>query len=334
MTMRFQKADAKICVGVKFDDVGEHILKFAVQYCIRTGARLHVVHVCEPSLNEILDLHMDGMFPTAVYDYAKLANESRQKQALLTMTELLSRIPSTVKVTRSILEAKTSSAEHLHSEAEAHDCSLIMVGTVSDSHKFIPNGLSCALSLMSHAKLPIMVVKTNHKIEFTSKPFKVLIADDLRSESAGAIKSACELAFTLSDTDIYHLHINALTAESLASRFKKTVTHVQAKAEVVLESKDIEHLILKHLEEKLDARTKDMNFPLCISGCSYNKRVVSSDSVFDCLKQFVTNQKISLAVFGRHTSIHTNPFHIGKMPLYAMLELSCPIIIFPPSRHT
>lgn len=332
MSKRFQRADAKICVAIKFDEVGDHTLKFAVQYCMRTGAKLHIVHVCEPSITEVLDLHYDSTFPIAVYDYVKAANESRQKSAALKMREILETIPAVISVTHVILEAESPSSELIHTEAEDNDCSMIIVGTLSDSHRFIPNSLSCALSLMAHSNLPVMVVKTSHKVDFTAKTLRIVIADDLQSKSSDAIKSGCELAFTLSNTDIYHVHINAVTTETLAKKFKKTQTYIQSKLEVLLDSKDIVCLIQKHLEEKLDARARDMNFPLCISGCTYNKRVLSAASVFDGLKSFVDEQKSDVVVFGRHQSIHRSPFHIGKIPLYAMLELSCPIILFPPGE--
>ncbi len=334
MRPRFQRADTKICLATKFDLVGEHTLQFAIRYCIRTGANLHLIHMCEPSITEVLDLRHDSTFSEPSYDYAKAANESRQRSASVKMRELVSRIPGTVHVTTCILDAERSCAEMINAEALANDCSLIMIGAVADSHRFVPHALSCALSLMSHASLPVMVVKPNHNIDLNTKPLRIVIADDLCTRNESVIKSGCDLAFMLGSTDIYHIHINDATSEWLAYKLRKISSSIKAKSGARLELKDIEHLIQINLQQRLDTRAREMNIPLRLAGCSYNKQILSDASFSDCLKSFVRKKEINLAVFGRHEILHTDPLHIGRIPFYAMLDLACPIIVFPPNANT
>ncbi len=327
MLNKFIKDHIKICVAVQFDDTGRHALKIAEQYCHRTGASLHVVHICENLFtNGLVSL---GMMAPISMEMLQAAQENLQDAARTKMVEIVNLVKHPIEISTKIFGGSLAApADMIEAEALATDCAMIIVGARSDSHRFIPRGFSCALSLMSRSKLPVMVVNTKQTVDLNAERLHLLIADDLKEHSIAAVKGGFHLACAMKNTDIKHVHINAVTMEAIQASCDTAFATSHAQSPLI-SAKDIYVSLIDQLEKKLEVRTTGMNKSLGTSSGHYNSSVVTDHSVTSCLEKFVEQKHIHLLVFGRHQTLYHKPFVVGQMPYYAMLNLSCPIIVFP-----
>lgn len=328
---RLQKGiKSKICVAVKTDDVSLRTIKLAEQYCLRTNSDMHLVTVCENAFTGTASLMVSSTVAPIFSDFFVTLQQSIQDIAESKMAELSKMMSPAIKVTTNIVVAGAHSpAELIEAEALSQNCSLVVVGANPQSHKFLPKGLSCALSLMSRAKLPVMVINQNHTADFGAHRLKLIITDDLKDQSIQAVSGGCDLAFKLGNIDIHHVHINGLTIDALEAGINAAMAASHSQPKPAVSAKDVYDATLKQLEGKLESRTLGLGVPLELSGCHYKRSIMTKDSVLEGLEQLAKDEKANLVAFGRHQTFHGGPFNLGQMPFYAMLKLECPIVIFP-----
>lgn len=330
MTKRFKGKNAKVCVAVRFDEASKRAVQVAEQYCYRTGAELRLVHVCENVYTaEIAAISAGGMvvMPPEIFETAE---ENAKEDAKAKMFDLTQLVKAPIKVSTHILGVVPGSvAEAIEAEAISSRADLIFVGASPGSHRFIPRGFSCALSLMSHAKVPVMVVNVNQTSSLGGDRLAMVIADDLKSESNAAVVGGCELAFALAKTDIYHLYVNGVTEEALESALGSALAASRSQSDVSVSAKEVHQALLKQLQTKLENRTLGANVSLEMTACRYYRDILTKASVTDCLETYVKQKKADIVVFGRHHAFHRKPFSIGQMPYYAMLTLNASVLVFP-----
>ncbi len=330
MAKRFKGKNAKVCVAVNFDDASMKAVKVAEQYCHRVGAELHLVHVCENIVTaEIASIGTGGMFimPPEVLEAAE---ENAKEEARSKMFELSQSIKAPIKVSNHVLGLRPGSiADALESEALSCGADMIIVGASPTSHRFVPRGFSVALSLMSHAKLPVMVVNTKQKADLDSDRLSIVIADDLKSSSNAAVVGGCELAFALGKGDIFHLYVNGVTKDLLEAALSTALASSRSSSDTALSSQEVHAAMLQQFEGRLESRTVGLNMALDITACRYHRELLTDGSVMDAMQSYVDKKKANLIVFGRHQSFHRKPFGVGQMPFYAMLNLGCPVVVFP-----
>lgn len=319
---------SKICVAVKFDDASKRAIKVAEQLCLRTGASMHLVHVCENVLASNFN-SMTGIVPLPI-ELLQATQEGIEQIADSHIRELAKTVPSSIEVSTKVATGLIGKpADLIEAEAVAQNCSLIIVGTAPTSHRFIPRGFSCALTLMSHSKLPVMAVNQTQKSDLKADRLQMLIADDLKTATLPAVTSACRLAFGLTKTDIHHIHINGVDLGTLEASLTTAIATSHSHPESMISANEIFSVLVKNLEKCLQARTVDMNAASELAACQYRSYVVTESSVGDGLQKMVDKINPDLIVFGRHRRLHHKPFGIGQMPHYAMLNLQCPVVVFP-----
>ena len=330
MPNRSLKTKPKICVAVKSDDVSHRTLKIAEQYCLRTKSDMHLVTICENVFTGNSAAFASSSAAPFFADFFVTLQDGIQEVAESKMAQLAKSIQSPIKVTTSVSIAGAGTpAELIEAEALSQQCNMVMVGVSPQSHRFLPKGLSCALSLMSRSKLPVMVINQNQVAELESPRLKLLIADDLKNQSVSAVGAGFDMAFHLGNVDIHHVHINGLTKDALEAAIQSALASSHSQPSPAISANDVFNMSLKQLESKLETRTSGLGVSLELSGCTYKRSIVTDDSVTERLDRLAKQEKANIVVFGRHHSFHASLFNVGQMPFYAMLKLDCPIVVFP-----
>lgn len=327
MKSRFNKVN-KICVAVKFDDSSKHAVKVAEQVCLRTGAAMHLVHVCENVLTSQFG-SMTTLMPLPI-ELLQATQENMEQVAESNIRELAKTISSSIEVSKSVSSGVLGKpADLIEAEALTTGCSMIIVGTAPVNHRFVPRGFSCALTLMSQSKLPIMAVNSKQKSDLKPDRLEMLISDDLKENSLPAIQNACRLAFDLKKTNIHHIHINGITVDSLEAVLNTAVATSHSQSGAAISAKEIYASVIAKLQKSLEGRTMEMNATSELSDCRYKSSVVTEYSVSEGLERFAADLKPNLVAFGRHHRLHHGPFTFGQMPHYAMMNFDCPVVVFP-----
>jgi nucleotide-binding universal stress UspA family protein len=326
MNKRFKGASAKVCVAVNFDQTSDRVLQVAQEYCSRTGAQMHLVHVVEN--HNLTDWATIAAGELVLSDVMQYAQEQAVEKTEKKLFELSKSMKTPIKTSTKVLAGDIAS-DLIEAEALASQSGLIITGANPGSHRFVPRGMSCALSLMGNSKIPVMVVSTNQESTLSGDRLSMIIADDMREHSDHAVLAGCDLAFALNKTDIHHIHINGLTVDTLKAALDQATASSHAQATAGLNARDVYTAAIKQLESRLEERTKNVRIPLEVTACKYNRELVSGSSVTDTLQNYAEKKKADLAVFGRHKTFHKRPLIIGQMPYYAMLALRCPVVVIP-----
>lgn len=324
-----QNSFKKVCVAVKFDESSKQALKIAEQYCLRTGAEMHLVHVCENFMTgTAASLASSSIVPVPM-EVIQIVQENMEEDADKNLYAVRKELSSKLRISSQVVVKTVGSpAESISQEAEKSKCDMIIVGAKPTTHRFIPRGISCALSLVSSSNVPVLVASDIQTQDLSTPTIDMLIADDLKPTSNAAITDACLLATKLRKTNIHHIHINGMTSELLTNIVDTAMAASHTRAANISGLQVFKEL-KKQLEVALETRVDGQQKAFSESDCNYHRELVTAASVTKALSQFVDDKKINLAVFGRHQSIQHKPFGIGQMPFYAMLSLHCPVLVCP-----
>ena len=325
MSKRFKGQSAKVSVSLNFNAQTDTLVDKAVQYCLRTGSSLRLVHVCEPYSASAWSTMMAGEM--VLTDMLDIALEKAKAAAAAKLFDISRRFDGKLPMTSAILIGLA--AEMIIADAQANNVSLIMVGASQQSHRFIPRGMSVALSLMGNSPIPVMVLTEGETLNFSKDRLKLLISDDLREQSRSAVTGACDLAFALGRADVKHFHVNGITVDTLraALEFATTASHSSSGAAFSAES--VHQTTVKQLEQKLASRAGDSVKNLLAIGAKYENELVTAPSVTESVGKLAADWDADIICFGRHHTVHRKPFLIGQLPFYSMLSIKRPLVIFP-----
>lgn len=322
-----------VCVGVKFDEASRQAIRIAEQYCRRTNSEMRLVHICENLVSSNLATFAGNSLISIPDGVLQMVQDNIREEAEGKLLEIAKTIKSPVNVTTSVLcGVPGTPAELIEAHALTNQCSMIIVVASPGSYRFVPEGFSCALSLMSRSKLPVMVVSTKLVRDIGGSRLRLVIADDLREQSAAAVIGGCELANRLKDTDIDHLHVNGVDLEAIKATFNSAMAFSHTHLDPAVSAQDVYDLLINLLKTKLEARLPSENLKLVTNAGKYRASVVTNASVTDCLEAQIEGSHANIVVFGRHKSFHAKPFGIGQMPYRAMLAQRCAVVVFPPSE--
>jgi nucleotide-binding universal stress UspA family protein len=327
---RFKGSQSKVCVAIKFDEPDQAVLRIAEQFCLRTGSEMHLVHVCENALTKNLSaLTTNGLTPIPA-EVIQLIQEKDIQDAETKMSRLLAGTNRDLKISTKVIDGSFGfPADLIETEAKESHSDLIILGTVINRHRFVPRGFSCALTLVSISKLPVLVVNHNQLNQFNGDQFHLMMADDLKDHSVPALRGGFEIAAALGHTTFSHVHVNNVTMEGLQMSINVHNASIPRATFDQQTLNEIYEIRVEELRNELKNRA-DLVDPDLLKTCSrYNQILITEGSVADSLQKFVVESNVNLVAMGRHHTFHHKPFSIGKMPFYAMLTLPCPVIVFP-----
>jgi nucleotide-binding universal stress UspA family protein len=327
---RFKGSQSKVCVAVKFDEPDHAVLRIAEQFCKRTGSEMHLVHVCENTLTKNLSaLTANGITPLPT-EIIQLAQEKEVQEAETKMSRLVASTSRALKITTKVVDGTSGfTADLIEAEARESNSNMIILGTTINKNRFVPRGFSCALSLVSISKFPVLVVNHNQLNQFNAARFHLMMADDLKEGSKPALEGGLEIAAAIGDATFSHIHVNNVTMEVLQMTLNVHNASIPRAMYDQQTLNEIYQIRVEELRDQLRRRSAQIDTDLLKTFSRYNQILITEGSVAESLQKFVVESNVNLVAMGRHHTFHHKPFSLGKMPFYAMLTLPCPVIVFP-----
>src|SRR5262249_51200017 len=133
------------------------------------------------------------------------------------LEELATLLPPGLTVERHVLAGKAAPVIG-QAALDLKSCLLVVAATYDDV-KFLPRGLSTALSLMVSAQVPILVMDGRATTLWPDSGVRLLLADDLGPASEGAVDFAFDFSAGIRRVALHHLHVNALTRGAIEVGF-------------------------------------------------------------------------------------------------------------------
>lgn len=312
-------------VALAFDDRKEVLVQSAISLARRFGMSLKLIHGVEPPVYDTMVVETPTIvsIPTPI-----LEETARQiKERRMEMTALVERLKKLrIDVSADVIEG--DAVRSIISCATNLRANLILTACHPEKGRFLPQGLSTALSLMHEAPLPVLVVGDS-PIDFEAEHFRILVADDLQQSTQEAVRKCYELASHMPGSHVRHVHIHGDFREMLKETWQDLREKIPGLKEV---APTPETVWREDYEARLLAlRRQSMPFRL---SAEKNKVFIEPDvrtgSVQKEIENVVTEFKPQLAVFGRHRLLKTKPFLIGRVPLRTMVEFKNSILLVPP----
>ncbi len=186
-----------------------------------------------------------------------------------------------------------------------------------DFHRTL-GGLSTALALMHAADCPVIAVDQDCSHDFTTPGARILVLDDLRDDTLGAVNWAYNLATILPNARVRHTHVIPPAEGALTRGLKRAWGSLGYGPSEPISDEDFELYSLDKLRKR-SPRDFQANVEFDL------RRGIVADEIGKAARDHAAD----LLVFGRHRLLHTRPFLIGRMPVSAMLSAHRPIAVVP-----
>ncbi len=326
MPKAYKGPHSLVLASVKPGEFGHPSLNAAASLCKRTGMRLRLVAAIEPA--EVNNLHLQ---PSDMYDFtAMIRSESAELKAQV--EDELQRFANTleldIKVETSVVIG--TPAQVILSEAVVSGASLIVTGAAKGSLRFIPKGLSTALTLMSESPIPVLVINDNRQLNLNRKALDILVADDLSESCERAVLVGFDLAIALGETDVHHIYVNSLTMENFAHNVQKLRELRKEDVGAHISPTELWEETHRSLHTRIRLRAPGRTQFLETAGGHYWPEIRDGGIKLG-LEKAIDIATPDVIVFGRHQTIHRRPFSIGRVPFHFMLSMDYSILVVPPT---
>lgn len=316
-----------VVAAVGFDSRSDAVLGTATSLARRFDLDLHLVHAVEPTLVQpwgMIGASEIPYFPV----YPRLDEEARE-DAAKRLTELARRLETPFRPTTATPYGLAPQA--IVAEALAKRANLIVAGYDLAAYNVATRGLSTAAGLLASAPLPVLAVNTSAALDFAKPAFKLLVADDLGEGTAEAVRRAYELAAELPGSYLKQVHVHGDFRELFRTRWQDLLAQMPtgpgrpASADALWETEH-QAMLAKLRKQGLPFRRKAED-----AGVVIDQEARAARSVSDEFHTLVEELSPDLVVFGRHRTLKTRPFLLGRMPLRTMLKLGKPVLVVPPA---
>ncbi len=311
MLARFPSSKAKIGVAVSFDERLENVLAVAARLARLTGSRLRLIHVCDPWTKSYLATAVEA-------GPSELVNVLKEESARVA-TRRVASLARTLGENVEVEVAAGDVVKCLADDAEAHGVGLIVVGASRGGAASTSMGFSTAVSLISEATVPVLVVNEDALLSPTQEGLSIVVADDFSDVAIEGLALGFALAQTVRGSTLVHAHVETYSDLHLFRKGKNPSTKVSPNQIAGL---------LQQAEEKLLARCGDRAGRLEADGGHYQMEVVAG-SVPDELERTAVACRADLTIFGQHRVFHRRAMHVGQVPFKAMLSQNRPVIVVP-----
>ena len=324
MSRSFMEHREFITVAVAFDSHTMALTELASNLCIATGKKLCLLHVVEPWA----DHPHSKVFGEVdnLWNVTQAVETNARELALSRLGEVALAVPPEIAVKKIVVAGK--SVDMICKEVESIGSCLLLVGGRHSTMKFLPKGLSTALSLMVASPVPLLVIDTAKDFKFDANGMRFLLSDDLSEHSETAVEFTFDLAAALRGSEIHHVHVNGLSFESLEAGLNTAAATSHTPLNSSASIDDVYNALLNSIDKKMNARTLDQKDYLEAAGGVYASQVTTGN-VSEEIQKVAERIKPDITVFGRHHTLHTKPFFIGRVPFRSMLNQSGPILIVP-----
>lgn len=314
-----------ITVAVGFDRHTIVLTEAAVELCRRTGKTLCLLHVIEPWLDRTNSSKALGP-QDPLWNVNQAVETNSKDLARNKLDELAQMIPSDVAVIKRIAVGKP--VDLIIKEVVETSTAMLLVGADYGSLKFVPRGLSTALSLMVSSPVPVMVADSSILANTFGSNSRFLIADDLGAQSESAVDFGYGLATALRGSQVHHIHISGLTMESLQAGLATAAASSHTPLNTRASAADVFAAMNHDLKNKLFRRA-ERHIDILEASEGQTMVDVLAGNVYDQLAEYASRHNPHVIVFGRHHAYYTKPFFIGRVPYRTMLALKRPVILVP-----
>jgi nucleotide-binding universal stress UspA family protein len=316
------KKQETLLVALSLDDHSQQLLKVAEGFCLRTGMKLRLVHVCPTIPGPSWPIAVTGQITMS--DVIDAGEEMSRQHANEQLEELKKQLNPSIDVTTNVMSGDGST--EIIADATSQKACLILAGASAGSHRWIPKSLSTTLSLMSESPVPVMIVAEGTTLDLSKGDFHLLITDDLRDSSLNALKAGFECAKLLEVKKISHVHVSGLTKNVIET----TIHNAMAVSHGALDGAQTTETVFKAVEEGLKKQMLGRIEPWLQKYSelrAHYEPVVLHGPVETEIENYAKSHALDAIVFGRHHSFHRRPFIIGQVPFNTMLAINKPIIV-------
>ncbi len=322
MFARFSGNDRKIVAGIKLP-VDTSFVKSVLNLARRTEMSVSFVHVVEP-------MYLAGSTYPGEYvsiNIAKMAEVQRIEDANIQLKKVMEEFQEDYSFETKVLVGNPSEA--IRSESFAMQASLVVAGVKAVSRRFVPKGFSTAVGLMAESSIPVLTIPEGNTFAFDSSRLTLLVADDLTPTSADVVPTVAELAGTLKNSELIHFHSHPETKGRL-KRWAEQISNIMAINEFEYDFSINHDSIVEDTEKQISKQLKArVEVPISYlekNDVAYIQRITFGD-VAEELSGTIKSTNPDFIAFGRHHFLHKQPFAIGKVPFYSMLEFEKPVLL-------
>jgi nucleotide-binding universal stress UspA family protein len=320
--------DTTIVVGLSLNEREDHIVQTAVSLAQRTGSQLILVHATEPYRS--YSLAREGF----ALPYEEMEQETTD-EGLVTaqnkMATLRDSLPSSLVCETRVLRDYPEDA--IEEVADSSKASLIVCGFHRQRQPRFLGGMSNALSLMAHSRHPVMVVPADRSMDFQDHPLTILVADDLRSDGAIALRGAIDFCRSIDVEQLVHAHVNPMSYREINQMVEK-IQLAMLEGRIPGNPEFDSHAYIEQTKTAIKTLLKERIEALepgFVGDCKYRPSV-GFGAPIDEIHRLTVETKSSVLIFGKHHMLHRGRLSLGKIPYEAMVEPYVATIIVPEAR--
>lgn len=316
MSNVFPSSEKAVSVAVSFHENTAELLKTAESLCLKTGMRLRLVNVCEPWIESVTL----GFIPIPDVNLSiqlELETHARSK-----LRDLAANVDRSIRVETQVLSGYV--AEAIIADAVVSNVAMILCGRSEPEKIYFPLGFSTAVSLMSHARVPVLVIPHYRAMDFVNRRTSFIVGDDLSQNGETVLITSVTFANAL-DAAVIHLHALTLTSSQMTVALNLAANTSER---LSLNPDDVFSALKDRLAIKLQQRVNSL--PTKLERERYSSHILEGDAAV-CITKYADrlNAPQAILVFGRHHTFHFKPFGIGNVPFKAMIASKYPLLVVP-----
>jgi len=318
-------ANTTIVLGLSLNDQEDHLIQSAVSLAQRTSAQLILVHAAQPYRN--YSIAREGF----VLPYEEFEKESFDEDLALAQNKIemiRDTLPTGLVCETRVLRDFAEDA--LEEVARSTKAVLILCGFHKQQPARFLHSMSTGLSLMAHARHPVMVIPHESFVDFQSQPLTVLIADDLKEDGEQALRGALGFCRSIGVNQMVHAHVNVMSYREINQMVDKIrVAMLEGRIPIDPAFNSQVYIDQTKLEIKslLKQRIEAMD-PSFIHEFKYRPAVRFGLPIEE-VHRLTLETKSQVLIFGKHHILHRGRLSIGKIPYEAMVEPHVATIIVP-----
>lgn len=320
----FMDLGSVVTVAVALDRHSLPLTAAGVAICQRTGKQLCLLHVVEPWAEIPPSRPLGASDP--LWDVTQAVERDARDKAVSRLDELASTVPPEISVITRVVSAKA--VDGIVRELTRLPSCLLLVGASYGNVRFLPRGLSTALSLMVTSPVPVLIIDTTKPTPLLEERTRILVADDLGDQTATAVEYAFAFGAAVGGVEVRHVHVNGLSLSNLRAGLETAAATSHTVLDSTESAERVFDALLVDLSQRLAVRAENQREYLEAAGGLYTSEV-RTGNVFDQLEASATAFGPNLMVFGRHQAYHTQPFFVGRVPYRSMLSYQRPLLIVP-----
>lgn len=325
----FQPRDG---LAYSYEDEGRRLIRAAQAIAKRSGASIRLVSICEESAFDVTSAAT--WTPSLSWRSLNLPEimKAARKEACASSKRQLDALAQgaspEVEITTHVLISKFA-AQGLLAEAIIQEASLILLGAGTKGDNYFTRGYSTPLAVMAETTVPTLVIGHACEADFTRPRLRVLVADDLREETARAMQGAVDWAMAVGSTDVFHVHIEELSADGVRQVLGQAVPELRSTADSTKLAADLVQALETAFRSRLAQRIQGADERLRAAGGSFRFEVRRCPYVRDEIERAADEFGADLIVFGRHQKVHRRPYLVGRVTYQAMLSQKRAVMIIP-----